>query len=336
MRRNISPEAGNLLVLAYRELVNWGGISLNCGRFRRTVDTPGSRKTPGNFMPGRQDLLAMVEVADRQTLGPYLLTRDLEPNSLGERFLALHAEDQSSHVAYRCAPRPSREGMSRFVHAIRTAESLRHEHVLSIEYHTIDGEGCPWIVTPFTGDVDGVRTLGKLLREKEGQMQPFEAERALVHILEAAAAAHRTEATRDGREARLPLVHGPLTIDEILVDRHGRLVIELYGLARLLSGEPASGDPETVRDELRSIAEIGYQLVTGLRAEVPMIPASRLVKRLDPRWDMWLSRGLDPVNGFESAEEALGLLPSRQSTDLEIETVAGVRGVFGRLRPSRW
>jgi hypothetical protein len=278
----------------------------------------------------------MVELAERQALGPYLLTRALEPAQLGERFLALHESDQSSHVAYRFPACGGRDQIRRFVQSVRTAEALEQEHLLSIEYHTIDGDGHPWLISPFTGDVDGVRTLGKLLREKRGQMHPFEAERALVHILEAIAFAHRTEPAHDGREARLPVVHGPLTMDSILVDRHGRLLIELYGLQRLLAGGHAAGDAETIRDEVRSVAEIGYQLVTGLRAEAPMIPAGRLVKKLDPRWDRWLSRGLDASGGFDSAEDALAMLPSRQSVDLEVETVAGVRGVLGRFRPGRW
>lgn len=278
----------------------------------------------------------MVELAERQAVGRFLLMRALGPSTLGERYLALHAEDQSSHVAHRLTPCADRDQMRRFVHAVRTAEALRQEHVLPIEYHTIDGDGCPWVVTPFTGDVDGVRTLAKLLREKQGQMHPFEAERALIHILEAMAAAHAAEPARDGREARLPLVHGPITMDEVLVDRHGRILLELYGLDRLLRGEPPAADAETVRDEVRSVAEIGYQLITGLRAEAPMIPAGRLVKRLDPLWDWWLARGLDEVAGFDSAAEALSLLPSRRSAEAEVEAVAGVRGVFGRRRSNRW
>lgn len=278
----------------------------------------------------------MVELAERQAVGRFLLMRALEPSPLGERYLALHADDQSSHVAHRFPQCHDREQMRRFVQTVRVAGSLRQEHVLPIEYHTIDGDGFPWLITPFTGDVDGVRTLAKLLREKQGQMHPFEAERALIHILEAIALAHSTEPARDGREARLPLVNGPISMDEVLVDRHGRLLIELYGLSRLLRGEPAAADAETIRDEVRSVAEIGYQLITGLRAEAPMIPAGRLVKRLDPRWDRWLARGLDEVAGFDSAQEALAMLPSRQAADLEVETVAGVRSVFGRLRPTRW
>lgn len=282
----------------------------------------------------------MVEVLERQALGPFLLTRELGPSAYADRYLALHAVDQSSHVAMRFPLCEDRDSMRRFVDAIRMCEGLRQEHLLRVEYHTFDAEGHPWVIAPFTGDVDGVRTLAKLLREKKGQMHPFEAERAIQQVLEAAVYAHSTEPARDGREARLPVVHGPLSMDEILVDRHGRIVIELYGVGRLLradQGWSTVRSPELVRDELRSIAEIGYQLITGLRAEAPMIPPSRIVKRLDARWDRWLARGLDAARGFETAAEALMLLPSRMPVmdDSEPEPV-GVRAVFGRFRPGRW
>lgn len=274
----------------------------------------------------------MLDVLVRQAVGPYLLTRPLEPAAKGDRFLALHESDQSSHLALRLPVAGDRDGLKRFVDAVRVCESLRHEHLLAIEYHTIDADGFPWIVTPFPGDVDGVRSLGKLLREKQGQMHPGEAERAVQHALEAIDFAHRLEPARDGREARLPVVNGVWTMDEVLVDRHGRVLLELYGLSRALRGEPVQADAETVRDEVRSIVDIAYQLITGLRAESPMIPAGRLVKRLDPRWDRWLSRGLDASSGFDTAAEALAMLPARVEPLVEIEP-AGVRGVFGRLRP---
>lgn len=274
----------------------------------------------------------MLDALVRQAIGPYLLTRPLEPAAKGDRFLALHEVDQSSHMALRLPATGGRDGLRQFVDAVRTCEALRHEHLLAIEYHTIDSDGCPWVVTPFPGDVDGVRSLGKLLREKQGQMHPAEAERAVQHALEAIDFAHQVEPACDGREARLPVVNGAWSMDEVLVDRHGRVLLELYGFSRLLRGEPAAADAETVRDEVRSIAEIAYQLVTGLRAESPMIPAGRLVKRLDPRWDRWLSRGLDAGAGFDTAAEALAMLPSRVEPAAEFEA-AGARGVFGRFRP---
>lgn len=274
----------------------------------------------------------MLDVLVRQAVGPYLLTRALEPGVKGDRFLALHESDQSSHLALRLPMTSDRDDVRRFVDAVRVCESIRHEHLLPIEYHTIDADGHPWLITPFPGDVDGVRSLGKLLREKQGQMHPAEAERAVQHALEAIDFAHRLEPARDGREARLPVVNGAWSMDEILVDRHGRVLLELYGLPRLLAGETAAADAETIRDEVRSIVDIAYQLITGLRAESPMIPAGRLVKRLDSNWDRWLSRGLDASWGFDTAADALAALPSRVQPGAEFETV-GVRGVFGRLRP---
>lgn len=278
----------------------------------------------------------MLDLATRQAIGPFLLTRPLEPAPLGDRFLALHEVDQSSHVAHRLRVGGSRLQMRRFVEAVRTCEALRHPHVLPIEYHTIDVDGRPWVITPYSGDVDGLRTLTKLLREKHGQMDVPEAERAIVHMLEAVAFAHRATPASEGREARLPIVNGPHAIDQILVDRHGRVLFELYGLSRQLRGEAPAADAETVRDEVRSIVEIAYQLITGLRAEAPFINAGRLMRGLDPAWDRWLGRGLEASEGFDTAAEALAALPSRSGRASEPEPVLGVRSVLGRLRPGRW
>ncbi len=278
----------------------------------------------------------MLELATRQAVGPYLLTRPLEGSQTGDRFLALHEGDQSSHAAHRLPPAVTREQMRRFVEAVRTCETLRHHHILPIEYYTIDVDGRPWVITPYSGDVDGLRTLTKLLREKRGQMDVPEAERAIVHMLEAVAFAHRAAPASEGREARLPIVNGPHAIDEILVDRHGRVLFELYGLPRLLRGEAPTADAETVRDEVRSIVEIAYQLITGLRAEAPFINACRLMRGLDPAWDRWLGRGLEASEGFDTAAEALAALPSCSGRATEPEPVLGVRSVLGRLRPGRW
>ena len=63
--------------------------------------------------------------------------------------------------------------------------------------------------------------------------------------------------------------------------------------------------------DLPCLAEIGYQLITALRAEEPLIPAGRLVKKLDPRWDDWFNVALDPTDGFATAESAIAALPAR-------------------------
>jgi hypothetical protein len=258
----------------------------------------------------------MVDLTDRPRLGPYVLTRDLPACALGARALALHEADQTSHLLYLLPPCRDRAAERRFVQAMERIGGLDHPHLMRLEQYSLDLGGRPWMVTPYPGDAGGLVTLGRLLREKGGQMSADEAGRAVTQLLQAI-----QHAQHHG------LRHGPLALDEVLVDRRGSLSIEWYGLERLLRGLTA-GDAEMVRDEVRGMVEIGYQLITGLRAEAPLIPAARLVKRLDPQWAGWLDRGLDPSGGFDTPAEALAAMPTRRPG-----AERRVRGVLERLRP---
>lgn len=265
----------------------------------------------------------MLDHQERPTLGPYALTRVLEPCALADRWLALHESDHSSHVAYRLGPRRNRTEQRRFLSAIEALASLDESHILKIEQFALDQTDTAWIVCPFTGDADGVRTLARLLREKGGQLSPFELEPALTQILQGVSYAHRHRHC-----------HGSLDMAEVLVDRHGRLIIELYGLSRALAGH-GGFDPETARDEVRSVAEIGYQLLTGLRCEEPLIPVDRLIKKLDRRWGEWFDRALDPSDGFDTADEALAALPSVAAVEAPRPASRAVLGVLELIRPAR-
>ncbi len=266
----------------------------------------------------------MIDTVDRPRLGRYILTRPVATGPLADRWLCVHQDDQTSHVAYRfpvCHDKPEQR---RFVDAVQRVSALEHPHILRIEQFFFDVAGRPWIVTPFTGDVDGLVTLSWLLRDKGGEMHPDEAERALTQLLEACACANDAD-----------IHHGPISMHEILVDRSGSLSIELYGLNRGLRGL-LQGNAELVRDEVRSIVELGYQLITGLRTEEPVIPAGRLVKRLDPAWDAWLDEGLDPTLGFDTADEALAALPSRVAMKpVKRQSSLAVRTVFDRFRTTK-
>jgi len=301
-------------------------------------------RCPG-LVDGQEESKTMLDLADRPRLGPYILTRELVPTlafglgdlfsptvfSVGpsrlaqpDRYLALHASDSTSHVAYRFPAVPAGIEQRRFQAAAEHAAGLVYPHILRIQQVGLDTLSHPWLITPFTGDVDGLRTLAKLQKEKGGQFEPVEVERATEQLLSAAATAHA---------AGTP--HGALSINEVLVDRHGCVLVELYGLARLLSF-PAVGAGgggvagfELVRDEVRSIVEIAYQLITGLRAEEPIIPVGRIVPRLDPRWNAWFQQGLDPTRGFDTAQQALAALPGRVVT---APRLARVRMAFSRLR----
>lgn len=295
----------------------------------------------------------MVNLADRPTLDPYVLTRELTPapafwSVLGAagakleppaRFLGLHVGHQTSHVLYRFPTPPLPTDPEDIKAAVQRAATPRQIHIQRIEkciFEHVEGAARPrpWVVTPFAGDVDGVRPLSRLLKEKNGQMPASEVERALVQLLEALQSAHGSA---------LPLRHGVFSLDHVLVDRHGSLAIELYALADQLApayaiARPAFDKVACRREEVRSVVEIGYMLLTGLRAESPLIPAGRIVKNLDPRWDDWFARGLsdDPALAFDHASEAASQLPM----NLPPRTASGprvhVRSVLNWIRqPAR-
>jgi len=253
-----------------------------------------------------------------QRFGPYRMVRELDHGPLGERWLSVHEVELTSHVVHRFPPRTDKSGQRRFLSAVESVRGIEHPHIASIEMYAVcpTGRGC--VVTPYTGNQDGLVTLDSLLAAKGGRMTPVEAERAVTHLLEAMDFAH-------GRG----VVHGPLVGGEIVVDRHGRVAVELYGLARALSGQP--GNSEVIRDEVRSAVEIAYRLLTGLAAEEPRIAAGKLVKKLDPAWDTWLERGLEAAGGFDTAAEALEQLPSALETELEAGP-GPVRLVLRRIR----
>lgn len=272
----------------------------------------------------------MIDLTDRPRLGPYILTRVLPPTGLAARWLALHEVEQTSHLVYRFAVCHDKSSRRRFLSAVEIIGQLEHAHVLPIQQFAFDVGGRPWIVTKYPGDAAGLLTLGRLLRDKGGQMAPDEAERAVVQLL---------EAVEYGQKRGV--WHGAVQTDEVFVDRHGSLAVELYGLSRLLAwGTGAGGagemgsDAESVRDEVRAVVEIGYQLITGLRAEAPLIPAGRLVKKLDPAWEAWLGHGLDPSRGFDTPAEAMDALPTRRRMAGVKPTLVNVRGVLDRFRPT--
>lgn len=292
-------------------------------------DTFDSRPNPD---AGEQLTSALPRPLLGSTQGEFTLTRDLGRGAVGERFLALNPDRQTSHIAYRVGPCSGPAERVRLQAVFDAISGLRHPHIQPLqelvfeparaEANTTDAHAADtnssdpstaWIITPFCGDADGLRSLARLVRAKGGQLSQIEAEQAVTQVLEALACAHsrpRPDAVAgQGVQTRTPIFHGPLSFDEILVDSHGRVIIETLGVARRLRGM-LGGNSETVRDEIVRVCEIAYQLLTGLRAEEPLIPATRLVPRLSKAWDQWLRMGLDPSRGFESAEHALAHLPA--------------------------
>lgn len=264
-----------------------------------------------------------------QNFGRYRLIRPLEQATFAERWLSLHEDSHTSHVVYRFGVLSDKLAQRRFLSAAEQRSLAKGPHLLEIQNFSFDTVGRPCVVTPYLGNHDGLVTVRSLATLKGGRLSPLETERAVVHVLEGLRAAHQTPGGGVAGSS------GPLTMDDLLVDRHGRVWIELYGLRRAMRGqtEPAA---ELAQDEIRSIVEIAYELLTGLPAEEPRIAVGRLIKKIDPAWDAWLDRGLSGFDGFATADDALAALPSVDPVIAEAKPAGGMRSLLSKFRwPSK-
>jgi serine/threonine protein kinase len=265
--------------------------------------------------------------ADSRRVGNYKLLTTLRRSRCGERWLASDDRTDSAHVLHWITLAPQREESKRAVARVDDLQRLRHPHVLAIDAAipaTLSSASGLWLVTPYTGHHAGLLTLDQLQAEKGGTMPIVEVERAMLHLLEASEYAHAQG-----------VCHGSMEAREIQVDRRGSLVVELYGLARVLGAHHGSA-PEFIRDEIRSIVALGYHLITGLSPDEPRLRVGKLIRQLNPAWDDWFDMGLDASGGFQSAQEALGQLPSARgvpesvAAPIMVKTMVG--GVFKALR----
>lgn len=289
---------------------------------------------PGSF--GGASSGASVGVAERtradeeRRFGPYSFVRALEPGRLGERWLALHDRDLSSHIVHRIVLRHDNHSRRKFLLGVQPLAELSHPHLLSVEQYSMDVSGRGCIVTPYTGSSDGLLTLAGLLQLKGGRLSASEARRATAHLLEAAAHAHERGQA-----------HGHLTMDQILVDRHGRIQIELYGMERALGARITSTD-DLIRGEVWSIIAIAYRMVTGQRADQPGTPmalGAGMPKvtdgtakcKLDLAWESFFTKGLDEIEGYSTAADALAALPSDHGAEPAEPNLPPLRSLLSRL-----
>ncbi len=265
----------------------------------------------------------MTDLSTQPQLGPYRLVRRLADGPLGPRQLALHERAASNHAITFVDRLRLPQDRDRAERALADLRELQHAHLLAIDdfgFEDEHGRARAWVASPYTGDVDGLVTLATLLKRRGGYLPPMEARTAIVQVLGAMAYAH-------GRGVR----NGVVTLEQVQVDRRGSLALEHYGLAaRALWTAPASDDFE--QQELISVLELAYRLVTGLAAEEPLIPPGRMVPDLDPTWEDWFETGLMQPRqgkpGFRSAAHALSALEAGTAGGAKAE---GTLAIFRRV-----
>ena len=170
------------------------------------------------------------------------------------------------------------------------------------------------LVTDYTGDNLGLRTMRALLQERARPVENAECRRAAEHVLGAIAAAHA---------AGIP--DGALTLNRLLVDRAGRISVELLGLWSAVRGYGDSAQAR--RNDVTEAVRMIRAMVIG-RAEVDDLGGGSLRPAvIAEAWAGWISQGAG--EGFETADAALAALPPTSSG---VPTVGVVRGLFDRIR----
>ncbi len=226
----------------------------------------------------------------------YQLERRLPPHRLGPRSTARQGRDV--YIVCHVERLPAGIDFDDAQEALRPACAFRHAHAAGLCGLRRDAGGRAglWLIAPHCGTREGLLTLADLLTTKDGgEFDELEAVVAVRSLLEALSAARACGAP-----------HGPLRIDEILVHRHGRLVIDLLGVERALHRSVVDG-PGDARAEARSIVAIACELLTGV---TPLDPRDTTpLRSLGRAWRLWLARGLEAGAGFSSVEEALAVLP---------------------------
>ncbi len=255
------------------------------------------------------------------TFGPYRLIRPAGTTLLGfgraaRRFIAIHERRSTSHVLYVLADADDRLTRKRFFAAVERIAPIRDAHLLKVDAFSL----CPLrgccLVSAYPGGQGGLITLGDLAEQKGGMMNPLEAHRVAAHMLGGLITLHAAG-----------LADGAFAAPRTMVDPHGRIVLELPGLAWLLSGTPGERD-ELVRQDVRAAAAVIWRVLTGQIYD----PAAMITAPTG--WRRWFALAMDPLGGFPSAAAALAALPTREELDPDRDSGGRMilRRMLGRLR----
>lgn len=214
----------------------------------------------------------------------------------------LHERERTNHLLYRFDHMSDPTARRRVFDRVLKTAHLDHAHILKIENVGYDNTGRLCVITDYPGNQEGLVTLGDLLENRGGRLEFSEAIRLMRQLLESCVHAALQE-----------VYHGPFTMDELLVDRHGCTLVEMFGLDQAMHNTYSTQDARS--EQTRSIIEIGYLLATGVGYTdvVSSSDASRpskFTKRNGKLWDAWFALALDPFNGFLTSQQAIDTMPT--------------------------
>lgn len=217
-----------------------------------------------------------------------------------ERWIALHEGNDTDHIVYRCPTTHNGAERRKQLELVERVSRPRHAHLLPIEAYCFDETESLCLVCPYTGNQEGLVSIGHLLACRSGPLDTTEVSRCVTHLLEAIMEARR---------------HGVWVTDldpaRILIDRRGSVMYELYGLVNPKLGVT---EPGPVSDEIRSVAEIAAWLLTGIEPRLAPVSVTGIAGRTAKGWDNWITLATDPLGGFDTIEDAYSAMPSQTGT----------------------
>ncbi len=210
--------------------------------------------------------------SQRETAGPYILTRELGCGGSGRVFLAYRSDDQfRRHVAVKLLRSPLTMVADEFFLAERAALSqLQHPNIATLIDWGVMPPGTPWLATEF---IDGI-PVDRFCQERNltvaARLQLFR------QLCEAVAYAHRHL-----------ILHLDLKPDNILVDPSGQIKLLDFGISRLKTAPATSeantactpyyASPEQIRQLPLSTASdvysLGVVLFRMLTGSLPYCPS---------------------------------------------------------------
>jgi hypothetical protein len=156
--------------------------------------------------------------------GPYVYTAELGVLRVASdcafaRWASVHEVMGTSHLVYQMlGPARDKFTIRKFLRAAAGAAGDCGPHALGISSFALQASGRACLVSRYPGDLGGVTTLRQHVKGKGGRLGANELARAVEHLIDALAAG-----------ARGGTVHGAFDLDGCVVDRKGRVAIELFG-----------------------------------------------------------------------------------------------------------
>ena len=293
---------------------------------------------PGHVLGGRYVIL---ELLGQGGMGAVYKARDREV----DRLVALKV------IRPELAGHP--DVLRRFKQELILARQVTHKNVIRI-FDLGEAEGAKFISMEY---VDG-RDL-KSIRAERGKLQPEEASEIIEQVCRALDAAHA-----EG------VIHRDLKPQNIMVDKHGRVVVMDFGIARsrempgltqtgvvvgtpeYMSPEQAKGEEIDSRSDLFSLGIILYELLTGKSPYEATSSVAALLKRtreravppikLDPAIPKFLNDivvrclEIDPQRRYASAQEILRDLEARHGPRKSVTPLHMPRFRMVEELPTKW